>query len=173
MFLTRVFLSFIVVIGAISSSAFAEERSPDPTAPNLVGKPFPPLSLTDQHDHAVVLPGDAKVVVMANTKAVDEWANPVLAAFGPDKMDEYHVVYLSDIHRMPWMVSKMIALPRLRERTYSVALIREEIQPSVLPEPAKGCVDWIALKAGQVTKVTPVCSAADLSSNLGALDAGN
>lgn len=137
----------------------------------VVGQTFPQLKLTNQHDAPVSLPGEAAIVVFANAKAVDEWADPLLAKFGQKKMDAHHLVYLSDIHRMPWLISKMIALPKLRERAYSVALIREADQVPETIEPKADCLNWIQLKSGNITSLTPVCTPSDLEKKLNELSA--
>jgi hypothetical protein len=140
-------------------------------APLAQGSPFPSLSLTDQHDKPVTLPGTTHALVYANAKAVDEWVNPVLTDMGPANLSAKHVIYLSDISRMPWMVSKMIALPQMRERTYSAALIRNDEEKALagMPIPAKDCADVFILNAGIIASIQSVCSPAALKSELEAL----
>lgn len=165
-------VGFIVWIGLSVGAASTWADAPAPAnqpASNLVGTHFPQLELKDQHDASVTLPGAAAVVVFANTKAVDEWADPILAAYGQEQMDAHHVVYLSDIHRMPWMISKMIALPKLRERKYSVALIRDEIESPVLAGTEKGCLKWIQLQSGKIALIAPVCTPEALKFRLDSL----
>ena len=158
-------LTLLGVAWLPTSSWADSEKATSPTA-LMPGRAFPTMSLTDQHDKPVSLPGSAEVIVFANAKAVDEWANTVLAAFGQQQMTAHHLVYLSDIHRMPWMISKMIALPKLRERAYSVALIRAPQEPSVLAEPEKGCLNWVQLQSGKVASIAPVCTRADFKARI-------
>ncbi len=169
----RYMLAVIVALGGVSFlsiSAWAD--APPAVAQNesqVVGQPFPRLKLTNQHDTPVQLPGDASVIVFANAKDVDEWADPMLAKFGQKQMDVHHLVYLSDIHRMPWMISKMFALPKLKERTYSVALIREANQVPATIEPKADCLNWIQLKSANITALSPVCTPTDLEKRLNEL----
>ena len=144
-------------------------------APLAQGSAFPALALTDQHDKPVSLPGSAHVIVYANAKAVDEWVNPVLTEVGPENLAAKHVIYLSDISRMPWMVSKMIALPQMRERTYSAALIRNDEEKALarMPAPAKDCADVLTLNAGVIASIQSVCSPAALKTELDALPAAS
>ncbi len=135
----------------------------------VLGQSFPSLKLTNQQDVPVQLPGEVAVIVFANAKKVDEWADPLLAKFGQRQMDAHHLVYLSDIHRMPWMISKMFALPKLKERSYSVALIREANEVPATIEPQADCLNWIQLKSGKITVLTPVCTSTDLEKRLDAL----
>ena len=156
------------------SPVFAESHTTvNPPMSAIVGASFPSLQIRDQHDTPINLPGNASVIVFTDTKAVDEWADPVLAAFGQQQMSAEHVVYLSDIHLMPWLISKMIAMPALRERPYSVALIREAPESPVLSKPGNGCLNWIRLQSGKVVSRTPVCTPTDLKARLDALSVQN
>ena len=151
----------------LATSAWAEE--PAPVAALAVGQAFPSRAVKDQHDKPVVLPGQAKVIIYANSKAADEWINPVLAQFGADALSAHQVDYVSDISRMPGFISRMIALPQLRERSYPVVLLRDEAEVAGMPNPPKECVDWLRLHAGQVTAITPLCSAEQVKQQLNAL----
>lgn len=164
-----------VALGALNApSVWAQTSSAEEgaaSAPLAQGSTFPALALTDQHDKPVTLPGAAHAIVYANAKAVDEWVNPVLTDFEPANLSAKHVIYLSDISRMPWMVSKMIALPKMRERNYSAALIRNDEEKALarLPTPAKDCADVFHLNAGVIASIQSVCSPAALKSELDAL----
>ena len=161
-----------ISLSVCAASAWADAPATvNQPASELVGTHFPNLKIKDQHDVPVTLPGAAAVIVFANAKAVDEWADPVLAAYGRQRMDERHVVYLSDIHRMPWLIGKMIALPKLRERKYSVALIRDDIESPVLAGTEKGCLNWIQLQSGKIVLVAPVCTPEALKFRLDSLAA--
>ena len=167
-------VGFIVWVGLSVSTAAVWADAPaavSQPASDLVGTHFPNLQIKDQHDVPVTLPGAAAVIVFANAKAVDEWADPVLAAYGRQQMDEHHVVYLSDIHRMPWLIGKMIALPKLRERKYSVALIRDELEAPVLAGTEKGCLKWIQVQSGKIALIAPVCTPEALKFRLDSLAA--
>lgn len=169
-----VLVGLIAMSGVTFLSATARADSMVATAQSeaqVVGQSFPSLKLTNQQDVPVQLPGEASVIVFANAKKVDEWADPLLAKFGQKQMDAQHLVYLSDIHRMPWMISKMFALPKLKERAYSVALIREANQVPATLEPNTGCLNWIQLKSGNITALTPVCTPTDLAKRLNELAA--
>ena len=41
------------------------------------------------------------------------------------KMDEKNILYIADIHEMPRVISKMIALPRMRDYAFSIGLDTE------------------------------------------------
>lgn len=153
--------------GLLVSGAQADEAVP--AAGLTVGQPFPARAVQDQHDKPVSLPGQARVIIYANSKAADEWINPVLADFGATAMKTHQVDYVSDISRMPSFIGRMIALPQLRERNYPVVLLRDEAQIAGMPAPASGCVDWLTLHDGVVKEIVPLCNAAQMQTHLDAL----
>lgn len=120
---------------------------------------FPALSLTDQHDRPVTLPGSARWILFSHTRDGDEWSNQVLAEFGQSGMTARGLVYLSDISGMPALVSKMFAMPDLRGRKYSVALIRKEGEAKGIPV-KKDCVGLMGLNDGRIEQTRQLCSAA-------------
>ncbi|WP_407276607.1 hypothetical protein [Halothiobacillus sp. DCM-1] len=160
-------LGLLFSLGMNFSSGYADE--PAAAGRLAVGAAFPTVAVTDQHDKPVGLPGAAKVIIYANSKAADEWVNPVLAQYGAEALRAHQVAYVSDISRMPGLISRMIALPQLRERSYPVVLLRESAQLLGMPQPPENCVDWVALQAGRVTELTPLCTAAQVSERLNAL----
>lgn len=133
-----------------------------------VGSPFPAMALTDQNDKPVNLPGSARWLVFVNEKAVDEWADPVIAALGQNKMNADRLVYISDISRMPSMITRLFALPKMRKRGYSIALIRDEKTAAQISA-RDGCAMLIGLKGGAVGSEEAVCNAGELKAKLGGL----
>lgn len=163
-------LSGVAVIGlvmaGIATPSFAWAEDAASTDAQLVGHAFPARSVKDQHDKPVTLPGQAAVIIYANSKSADEWINPVLAEFGAEALRAHQVEYVSDISRMPGLISRMIALPQLRERSYPVVLLRDATEVAGMPSPPSGCVDWVSLDAGIVTSVTPLCGASQVQEHL-------
>ncbi len=138
--------------------AFAATFAQADSAVDVQPKRFPSLSLNDQHDRPVTLPGSARWILFAHTRDGDEWSDRALAEFGQSGMTARGLVYLSDISAMPSLVSKMFAMPALRGRKYSVALIREEGKAKGIPA-RKDCVSLIGLNDGRIEQTRQLCSA--------------
>ena len=142
------------------SSAIAADGA---TAPTLqVGDPFPEWELTDQFDDPHRLPGDAtKAIVFSRSKQADESLAPVLESLAGERLASGEVVYLSDISRMPGLISSLFALPSLRDRDYPVVLIREEgvSTPLVTRE---DCLVRYQLDQGRVVSRDDLCTEADV-----------
>ncbi len=166
----RVILLGVAFAGVLAITTVRAETVVSPSG-LAVGQPFPVLAVKDQHDKPVSLPGEAHVIIYANSKAADEWVSPVLAQFGAEALQAHKVDYVSDISRMPGLISRLIALPQLRERQYPVVLLREESELAGMPRPPENCVDWVTLRAGVVTGISPLCAAAQVQEHLNALPA--
>jgi hypothetical protein len=159
----------IALGAALALSAAVAHAADAPTVvPTTVGAPFPSIVLTDQNDHPVSLPGNARWIVLVNERVVDEWADPVIAALGQGRMNADRLVYVSDISRMPSMISKLFALPQMRKRNYPVALIRDDKTAAQMPS-RKGCAMLIGLKADATGSEEAVCSAGELKARLDGL----
>jgi len=95
------------------------------------GEPLPAMELPDQHGNAHAL-ADAAVIVFAPDKAASEIAHPVLEA-RTDQLQARGIVYVTDISAMPGFVTRMFALPKMRDYGYTVLLGREAGDTGVLP----------------------------------------
>lgn len=107
------------------------------------------------------MPGQASRVVFSASKSADETLSPVLADV-VSHLRAGQMVYLSDISRMPGLVTTLFALPALKKRDYPVVLIREAGAADALPaEP--GCYTLFDLRNdGIIQGVRTVCEQAEL-----------
>jgi hypothetical protein len=138
----------------LAALAAAEERYD-------VGSTVPRLTLEDQHGVAGVLDDTIHIVVL--TRDMDA-GNVVKEALGSEEqrfLDERHVVYVADISRMPALVSRLIAVPRMRDRHYRIFLDRKgEVVPRFPVTDGKPTV--VYLEKGRVTRVVHPANAAEL-----------
>jgi hypothetical protein len=142
----------VLLFGMPGAQAAAAEESAGDAAS------FPALSLTDQHDDPVELPGTARWVLFANSKEGDQWAASALEPIGRSGMAARRLLYLSDISAMPSLITRMFAMPALRKREYPVALIREEGKAAGIPARAD-CLSLIGLDAGRIARTEYLCTA--------------
>ena len=144
---------------ACSASVAAEPQ----TTPTLqVGEAFPEWELTDQFDETHRLPGDAaQAIVFSRSKQADESLSPVLESVAGERLASGKVIYLSDISRMPGLITSLFALPSLRDRDYSVVLIREEGVSAPLAT-REDCLVRYQLEQGRVVSRDDLCEPADV-----------
>lgn len=143
-----------------TTNAFSDEAA-TPVAVEA-GDPFPSWELDDQHGKTHQLPGQStEAIVFSRSKQADESLSPVLGDVLDARLIGGEVVYLSDISRMPGLISRLFALPALRDRPYPVVLIREEgMSEPLITE--TDCLALYRLKRGTVVGREDLCSEEDV-----------
>ncbi|WP_322520578.1 hypothetical protein SR882_07195 [Guyparkeria halophila] len=148
-------------VGVVSIAA---AQTPDSATSTIqIGDPFPRWELTDQHDQTHRLPGDTtQAIVFSSSKQADETLSPVLESVVGDRLISGEVIYLSDISRMPGLISRLFALPSLRDRDYPVVLIREEgVSAPLVTE--TDCLALYRLGQGTVVAREDLCVESDVT----------
>ena len=135
-------------------------------APVEPGSALPTLTLTDQHDKPWTVAPSTKQLLFAADKAGSDFANAVLAAQGPGFLNQGGVVYLADISAMPALVTRMFALPKLRELAFPIGLARDAALTAELPRQS-GHVTVLDLNQGVITKIRFAADAKALRQALG------
>ncbi|HER34334.1 MAG: hypothetical protein JXJ30_06335 [Halothiobacillaceae bacterium] len=161
---TRPFAAFVATLlltaPLLTTNAIAAEAA---TSIGIeAGEPFPSWELDDQHGKTHQLPGQSTTaIVFSRSKQADGALSPVLEDVVGERLIDEEVVYLSDISRMPGLISRVFALPSLRDRSYPVVLIREE----GLSEPLVTETDCLALyriERGTVVGREGLCNEEDV-----------
>jgi hypothetical protein len=138
----------------VAALAVAEERYD-------VGTTLPRLTLRDQHGAEGVVDDTVHIVVLTRDMDAGNVVKEALAHEEQRFLDERRVVYVADISRMPALVSRLIAVPRMRDRRYRIFLDREgEIVPRFPVTDGKPTV--VYLEKGRVTRVVHPADAAEL-----------
>ena len=106
----------------LAALALAAPAAAEPVA---VGAVLAPFSLEDQHGS----PGevDARLRALVFTRDMDggDVVKAALAEGGAERLARAGAVYVADVHRMPGIIRRTIAEPRLRRRPYRMLLDRE------------------------------------------------
>lgn len=148
---------------SVAVTSIAAAQAPDSATPTIqIGDPFPQWELTDQHEQPHRLPGDStQAIVFSRSKQADETLSPVLESVAGDRLGNGEVIYLSDISRMPGLISRLFALPSLRDRDYPVVLIREEGMSGPLVTETD-CLALYRLEQGTVVAREDLCAESDV-----------
>lgn len=138
-------------------------------APLTEGSAMPTLSLNDQHDKPAAVSPQTRWVVFTAEKPVSDMVSAVLAAEPAGVADRLRLVYVADISGMPALVTRMFALPKLRELPFPIALVRDAAQDTQVADipRVKGAATVLRLDNGRVAQVATVRLADELRTLLG------
>jgi len=135
-------------------------------APLAPGASLPPLSLEDQHGKTVATRAATRIVLFAADKAASDLINEVLVGQPAGVLDTLNAVYFADISAMPALVTRMFALPALREMPFAVGLGRDASQLADLPR-QKGAATILRLADGKVAAIEYAHNAGQLKQAIG------
>jgi hypothetical protein len=128
----------VAVILCALAAACATDSAKAPPAMNAVGDPLQPFSLQDQHGENHSVDTSTRLILFSRDMDGGDVVKQVLAEQAGDYLGARHAVYLADISRMPGFISKTIAIPRMRDRSYPTLLDLEGSVTARLPsQPGK------------------------------------
>jgi hypothetical protein len=78
--------------------------------------------------------------------------NRALGPQGKAALSQVKAFYVADISAMPAIISRMFAIPKLRELPFPVGLVREAAQTGDVPR-RKGAATVIALDGGLIKQI--------------------
>lgn len=130
-----------------------------------VGDKLPNIMLTNQHDKTYHFDNSVKRILMSAEKQSAGMVTDLLDTKPASYLKDTDTVYLADIHRMPSLITKFIALPQLREKAYDIVLGREAFDLAQFPR-EKGCLTLIAIKEQSIESLKYLCTEDALKSAL-------
>jgi hypothetical protein len=146
----KTLLLSLMISGLLVGQSFADETL-------KTGDSLPVLSLNDQHDKpATIDPNVARIIFAADNTAAS-MMTALLDSKDANWLTQTHSVYLADIHKMPSFIAKMFALPKLREKPYTIILGREESDLAMFPR-QKGCVAVTAVNDTKLSETQFLCT---------------
>jgi len=122
-----------------------------------VGGSLPRFRLADQHDAPYELDPAVTLLVVTHDMDGGTIVRETLGETPQATLDARGIVYVADIGGMPALVSRLIALPRMRKRPYRVVLDRDGAVTRELPA-AAGKATVVRLDALRVTSIEQVGS---------------
>lgn len=150
----RTKLAILMLLSGASMLSFAQGELKE-------GDTLPALMLKDQHEKTAELRSSTRQVLFAADNGGAGLVTDILDSLDQDWLSRTQRVYLADIHKMPGMVARLIALPRLRDKPYPIVLGREEQDLAMFPR-KKDCVTVIPVREGKLDRISFACSATEL-----------
>ncbi|WP_342247936.1 FAD/FMN-containing dehydrogenase [Pseudomonas sp. OTU2001] len=113
------------------------------------GDKLAPWTLLDQHDHAYSLDTGTHILLVARDMDGAKLVKAALADQPEGYLEARDAVFVADIQRMPALISKLFAIPAMRDYNYRVLLDRDGRVASGYPG-QDGQVQWLQLKQGKL-----------------------
>ncbi len=124
----------------------------------LIGKPieigndWPSISLKDQNDKVRDITPETNLVIFVAEMDPSKIVHEVLQSETEDSLNKKKVIFVSDINKMPSLITRFIALPKMRGYSYPIALVREAGITQDLPR-EKGKITLFFLQKMKVKKI--------------------
>ena len=151
-----VFLAILALAAPLAANA----------APIGPGASFPPLTLEDQHGKPVSVDAGTKIVVFSADKAGNSIVQDVLSPLPADTLSRLKAVYFADISAMPSVITRLFALPKLRELPFPIGLARDAAQLADLPRQT-GMATVLQIQDSKLAKVKYAKDASELRQAIG------
>ena len=125
-----------------------------------LGDIMPNVTLQDQHEKPATIDAQTQRIIFAADNTGASMVTAFLDSQAPSWLKDTRTTYLADIHKMPGFVTRMFALPQLREKPYTIILGREEADLAMMPR-QKGCITISQLKEQKITTLDFACNEED------------
>jgi hypothetical protein len=97
-------------------------------APLVPGAAMPTITVEDQHGKPVRVDANTLRLLFTAERGVNDMVSKLLSAQAVGVLERQQAVYVADITAMPSIVTRLFALPKMRELPFSMGLVREAAQ---------------------------------------------
>ena len=133
----------------------------------VIGEELAEFTFKDQFDKKHSLTKDVKKVVFAFSNATGQLMKMYVSLQPKDYLSSRNILYIADISGMPSMISKMFAIPAMKDDGFPILLIKEkENAMRFRNEEQKGAVMIISLENKIITSVKFVTNEIDLKAEI-------
>ncbi|MBV4531157.1 FAD/FMN-containing dehydrogenase [Pseudomonas sp. SWRI107] len=129
------------------------------------GQRLAPWTLNDQYDQPYTLNEEVRVLLVARDMDGAKLVKAALADAPKGYLEARKAVFVADIQRMPAIISKLFAVPAMRDYSYRVMLDREGHVASQYAG-AEGKVLWLTLDRGNLVQQREFADPAQLKAAL-------
>ncbi|NBU99101.1 MAG: hypothetical protein EBS19_12980 [Spirochaetia bacterium] len=133
--------------------------------PIEVGNDWPLISLKDQNDKPRDISPETNLVIFVAEMDPSKIVHEVLQSETEESLNKKKVIFVSDINKMPSLITRFIALPKMRGYSYPIALVREAGVTQDLPR-EKGRITLFILQKMKVKKIEYVNDKEELKKSI-------
>ncbi|HMV43962.1 MAG TPA: hypothetical protein PK079_14520 [Leptospiraceae bacterium] len=133
--------------------------------PLKVGDEMTLLQFETQKEEKIIISKETRTLIFTSDMEASKIAHELFEKLGDDYLKQNNAIFISDIHKMPFLITKFVALPKMRKYPYSIALIREEGPGFIFPR-EKGRLTVISLSEYKVSSIQFVENTEDLKNKI-------
>lgn len=130
------------------------------------------IALADQHGQPGAIDAATRGVLLSRDMDGGSLVREALATDGPAQLERAGAVYVADVHGMPALIRRFIAIPRMRERPYRVLLDVEGAPSAALPA-EEGKATWLRLDGLRVVEIRFLSSSEEVKQALATIPSGD
>lgn len=111
--------------------------------------PLAGLELADQHGDKHRIGPDVRTILFTGDMEASTVVHTLLGKKNANWLPANHAVFIADVHRMPSLITRFVAKPRMRGYPYRILLIEDEATGAAFPQ-KKGEVAVLRVADGRV-----------------------
>ncbi len=121
------------------------------------------ITIKDQFEKEHKLDANIKTILFASDKGTSDLLRDYLLPLSENKniLEENGAVYVADISGMPSLISKFIALPKMKKYPFSVMLLDDSNKDNFTKEDGKIIV--YSIEDGKVSKIEKISTSEELA----------
>ena len=105
-----------------------------------VNTKIPHFSLPDQFDKIHTINEDVTTIIVSFEKGTGAMVNEFLSEQDKSYLAQHHAVFIANISGMPMIITKMFALPKMRDYAHNILLIYDENDKRFISKEGKSTV---------------------------------
>jgi len=117
-----------------------------------IGDLLPAWELQDQFEKKKTLGDEVRMILFSRDMDFKDLIHSMLIDEGERFLEEHETLYIADIHEMPSLITKLFALPKMREYPYRLFLDRDGEITKNLPT-REGKVSLIRLERRKIISI--------------------
>ena len=129
-----------------------------------IGNNLPTLTIKDKFEKNFTVDANIKTIIFSATKTEGTTIKEFLLTKDKDYLTANKTVYIADITGMPSLITKFIAMPKMKDYPFSVLLIDEANKGLFAVK--EDMISIISLDNGKITDIKYVKTAEELGQNL-------
>ncbi len=129
-----------------------------------LGEEISSFTLADQFEKDHIVSRSVETIIVSFEKDTGADMNEFLNTKNPKYLEERNAVFIANISKMPGIITKLFAMPKMKKYKHTILLINDEEDKRFAQEEEK--ITVYKLKNGVIEKINFVSSAQEVAKNL-------